>query len=63
VIFQPGIMLPGVVKNIMPYGIFVEFPGGLFGLVPLQVSHIFCFYVAEFFRMRKLLGNYYSLRG
>ncbi|XP_060588543.1 protein RRP5 homolog [Ruditapes philippinarum] len=35
---KPGIMLPGVVKNIMPYGIFVEFPGGLFGLVPLQYA-------------------------
>ncbi|KAJ8317008.1 hypothetical protein KUTeg_004912 [Tegillarca granosa] len=31
---QPGMMVPGSVKNLMDYGIFVEFPGGLFGLAP-----------------------------
>nr|KAG5714166.1 hypothetical protein BaRGS_018383 [Batillaria attramentaria] len=30
----PGQLLPGVVKNHQTYGIFVELPGGLSGLVP-----------------------------
>ncbi|XP_053407461.1 protein RRP5 homolog [Mercenaria mercenaria] len=34
----PGMMLPGVVRNIMSYGIFVEFANGLFGLVPMQYA-------------------------
>ncbi|WAR20714.1 RRP5-like protein [Mya arenaria] len=33
---KPGMMLPGAIKNIMPYGVFVEFANGLFGLVPNQ---------------------------
>ncbi|XP_052228949.1 protein RRP5 homolog isoform X2 [Dreissena polymorpha] len=33
---EPGMMLPGVVKNVQPYGVFVEFASGLFGLVPNQ---------------------------
>ncbi|XP_052773378.1 protein RRP5 homolog [Mya arenaria] len=33
---EPGMMLPGAIKNIMPYGVFVEFANGLFGLVPNQ---------------------------
>ncbi|XP_042312708.1 protein RRP5 homolog isoform X1 [Sceloporus undulatus] len=31
---QPGLLLTGFVKNIMPYGVFVEFPYGLTGLAP-----------------------------
>ncbi|RXM27397.1 Protein RRP5-like [Acipenser ruthenus] len=31
---QSGMMLPGFIKNIMPYGVFVEFPYGLMGLAP-----------------------------
>ncbi|XP_064601057.1 protein RRP5 homolog [Liolophura sinensis] len=31
---QPGLLLPGTIKNIMEYGVFVEFPGGMFGLAP-----------------------------
>ncbi|XP_075072317.1 protein RRP5 homolog [Mixophyes fleayi] len=31
---QVGMLLTGYVKNIMPYGVFVEFPYGLFGLAP-----------------------------
>eukprot|EP00079_Xenopus_tropicalis_P016710 XP_004915908.1 PREDICTED: protein RRP5 homolog [Xenopus tropicalis] len=31
---QTGMHLTGFVKSIMPYGAFVEFPYGLFGLVP-----------------------------
>ena len=30
-------MLPGSVKNIANYGVFIQFPGGLSGLVPKQV--------------------------
>ncbi|KAK3601363.1 hypothetical protein CHS0354_037678 [Potamilus streckersoni] len=29
-----GMMYPGVVKNLVSYGVFVEFPGGLFALSP-----------------------------
>ncbi|KAL3864691.1 hypothetical protein ACJMK2_006352 [Sinanodonta woodiana] len=29
-----GMMYPGVVKNLTSYGVFVEFPGGLFALSP-----------------------------
>lgn len=29
-----GLQLVGWIKNIMPYGVFVEFPYGLFGLAP-----------------------------
>lgn len=35
---QPGMQLTGFVKNIMPYGVFVEFPFGLAGLAPKAVS-------------------------
>ncbi|XP_013924129.1 PREDICTED: protein RRP5 homolog isoform X1 [Thamnophis sirtalis] len=31
---QPGILLTGFVRNIMSYGVFVEFPYGLTGLAP-----------------------------
>ncbi|XP_067909300.1 protein RRP5 homolog isoform X2 [Heterodontus francisci] len=31
---QVGMQMPGLVKNIMPYGVFVEFPHGLVGLAP-----------------------------
>ncbi|XP_053167847.1 protein RRP5 homolog [Hemicordylus capensis] len=31
---EPGLLLTGYVRNIMPYGVFVEFPYGLTGLVP-----------------------------
>lgn len=33
-----GVQLIGWVKNIMPYGVFVEFPYGLVGLAPKAVS-------------------------
>uniref|UniRef100_UPI00398EE491 protein RRP5 homolog isoform X2 n=1 Tax=Pristiophorus japonicus TaxID=55135 RepID=UPI00398EE491 len=31
---QVDMQMPGLVKNIMPYGVFVEFPHGLVGLAP-----------------------------
>ncbi|XP_044293915.1 protein RRP5 homolog isoform X1 [Varanus komodoensis] len=31
---QSGLLLPGFVRNVMPYGVFVEFPYGLTGLAP-----------------------------
>ncbi|XP_053245269.1 protein RRP5 homolog isoform X1 [Podarcis raffonei] len=31
---QPGLLLTGFVRNVMPYGVFVEFPYGLTGLAP-----------------------------
>uniref|UniRef100_A0A8C5RPM7 Programmed cell death 11 n=1 Tax=Laticauda laticaudata TaxID=8630 RepID=A0A8C5RPM7_LATLA len=31
---QPGLLLTGFVRNIMSYGVFVEFPYGLTGLAP-----------------------------
>ncbi|XP_072335851.1 protein RRP5 homolog isoform X2 [Scyliorhinus torazame] len=31
---QVGMQMPGLVKSIMPYGVFVEFPHGLVGLAP-----------------------------
>ena len=34
-----GLELTGWVKNIMAYGVFVEFPHGLYGLAPKAVSH------------------------
>lgn len=33
-----GLQLVGWIKNIMPYGVFVEFPYGLCGLAPKSVS-------------------------
>lgn len=33
-----GMQLIGWIKNIMPYGVFVEFPYGLVGLAPKSVS-------------------------
>ena len=33
-----GMQLIGWIKNIMPYGVFVEFPCGLVGLAPKSVS-------------------------
>uniref|UniRef100_A0A8C8RC37 Protein RRP5 homolog n=1 Tax=Pelusios castaneus TaxID=367368 RepID=A0A8C8RC37_9SAUR len=38
---QPGMQLTGYVRNIMPYGVFVEFPFGLTGLVPKAMSDKF----------------------
>ncbi|MGH0135552.1 UNVERIFIED_CONTAM: hypothetical protein FKN15_066160, partial [Acipenser sinensis] len=35
---QSGMMLPGFIKNIMPYGVFVEFPYGLMGLAGAPTS-------------------------
>lgn len=35
-----GIQLIGWIKNIMPYGVFVEFPYGLVGLAPKSVSSV-----------------------
>ena len=43
VCFQPGQLLPGVIKNHQSYGIFVELPGGLGGLAPHKVSFHFHF--------------------
>ncbi|NXD77943.1 RRP5 protein, partial [Halcyon senegalensis] len=31
---QPGMVLTGYVKNVMPFGVFVEFPFGVTGLAP-----------------------------
>ncbi|NWI11122.1 RRP5 protein, partial [Crypturellus soui] len=31
---QPGMLLTGYVRNVMPFGVFVEFPYGLTGLAP-----------------------------
>ncbi|XP_025966122.2 protein RRP5 homolog isoform X1 [Dromaius novaehollandiae] len=31
---QPGMLLTGYVRNVMPFGVFVEFPFGLTGLAP-----------------------------
>ena len=46
-VFQLGIMLPGSVKNLVSYGIFIEFPGGMVGLVPRQVGgHLIEIHVA-----------------
>lgn len=33
-----GMQMIGWIKNIMPYGVFVEFPHGLVGLAPKSVS-------------------------
>ena len=33
---QVGMVQPGVVKKVMPYGCFVEFPHGISGLAPLK---------------------------
>lgn len=37
---QPGLLLTGFVRNVMPYGVFVEFPYGLTGLAPKSVRHV-----------------------
>lgn len=40
-----GMQLIGWIKNIMSYGVFVEFPYGLVGLAPKSVSEkAFCYY-------------------
>lgn len=40
-----GMQLIGWIKNIMSYGVFVEFPYGLVGLAPKSVSEkAFCCY-------------------
>lgn len=42
---QVGMYLTGFVRNIMPYGVFVEFLHGLVGLVPISVSNtLFSFF-------------------
>ncbi|MEE6485919.1 hypothetical protein FKM82_014452 [Ascaphus truei] len=47
---QLGMLLTGFVKNIMPYGVFVEFPYGLVGLVPkAQISDKFVTNIREHF--------------
>ncbi|XP_063818026.1 protein RRP5 homolog [Pseudophryne corroboree] len=47
---QVGMLLTGFVKNIMPYGLFVEFPYGLVGLVPKsEVSDRFVTNVNDYF--------------
>lgn len=35
---QPGMLLAGYVRNVMPFGVFVEFPFGVTGLAPKVVS-------------------------
>ena len=40
--FQPGQLVPGVIRNHQSYGIFVELPGGLRGLAPHKVCVLFC---------------------
>lgn len=35
--FQTGFIMAGFVKQIMPFGCFIGFPGGLLGLAPLRV--------------------------
>ncbi len=37
-----GMQLIGWIKNIMSYGVFVEFPYGLVGLAPKSVSKGLC---------------------
>lgn len=37
-----GMQLIGWIKNIMSYGVFVEFPYGLVGLAPKSVSQEHC---------------------
>lgn len=37
-----GMQLIGWIKNIMSYGVFVEFPYGLVGLAPKSVSKEHC---------------------
>lgn len=36
---QPGMLLTGYVRNVMPFGVFVEFPFGVTGLAPKVVSN------------------------
>lgn len=38
---QPGMLLTGYVRNVMPFGVFVEFPFGVTGLAPKVVSNAF----------------------
>lgn len=38
---QPGMLLTGYVRNVMHFGVFVEFPFGVTGLAPKVVSHAF----------------------
>lgn len=38
---QPGVLLIGYVRKVMPFGVFVEFPFGVTGLAPKVVSHAF----------------------
>ncbi|XP_073541438.1 protein RRP5 homolog [Phyllobates terribilis] len=49
---QIGMLFTGFVKNIMPYGVFVELPYGLVGLVPLsKMSDKFVTNVNDHFAM------------
>ncbi|XP_063056159.1 protein RRP5 homolog isoform X2 [Engraulis encrasicolus] len=49
---EVGLELTGWVKNIMPYGVFVEFPHGLYGLAPkASMSDWFVTSSAEVFVM------------
>ena len=41
ILLQVGMVLPGSVKQIMSYGIFIEFISGIFGLAPNSVSVVF----------------------
>lgn len=36
---QPGMLLIGYVRNVMPFGVFVEFPFGVTGLAPKVVNN------------------------
>ena len=38
---QCGMLLTGYVRNVMPFGVFVEFPFGVTGLAPKVVSNAF----------------------
>uniref|UniRef100_A0A672TTY3 Protein RRP5 homolog n=1 Tax=Strigops habroptila TaxID=2489341 RepID=A0A672TTY3_STRHB len=38
---QPGMLLTGYVRNVMPFGVFVEFPFGVTGLAPKSMSDKF----------------------
>ena len=38
--FQAGLLLPGTVRKIMDYGVFVDLGGGLVGLAPNKVAFL-----------------------
>ena len=37
VVLQPGLLLPGSIRKVMDYGVFVDLGGGLVGLAPNKV--------------------------